>query len=434
MSGLDSTEKRLRQLLQQDDPQKVIDLFSQLEEVDREKLKPICVENFRKTNERIRIDAIKSRPNPLWPTAQVAYLCVANFSEVKKQGWIHLPDEKWVGLVFRFRKPEWSPRFVDWILNNSHQWVFWDKARAVVREGVCPKPDDPQYYTGMIAGLQKQELGEPSKSVYAKLKADPELLNDEVWKLFEYEGAPDNSLPYVDSCSNWSGSLLRLCHEGMLPRERLMNSSLSALELGWNQPRSKWMTNFYDLLEPKTSELYAELQTLLGLLASPTPVTATWAFGHVCSVVDEGLVKELNPVIEAMRPLLRAKPKKTVLQTLKFFGRIAKNNQALTGEICLMATEALAHEKADVQQNAFELIEKWGASSDQDLTHSVEEMEPLLAASLKKRFDRGWKKTVRRKTRRRARPPFKRKIQGIAKWTFNCRSPISLRTVSEYPF
>ena len=69
------------------------------------------------------------------------------------------------------------------------------------------------------------------------LRRNPDLLVEDVWRVFEVEGGGENSLAAYDKYSSaenrWRTALVELGNDGSLDRERLLDASLDALQRGF---------------------------------------------------------------------------------------------------------------------------------------------------------------------------------------------------------
>ena len=369
--------------------EKILELLLPLGEDQRRELSPMCQKWFRKLkkNEWVEEPPGTWAGNVLMPVTTTAIYCTGNLTEIKKLAW-RMPDGNVVLDVLTARKPNWVAQFVEMLLGRSNFWNNWRLCRQLVRRGLCPKPANPHYYTGMITGLGgRWSRGETT--VLDELRNDPHLLQDEVWRLFEYEGEADNTLANVDRWedSNWSGALVALSKEGTLPRGKLLDAALRALELGFNHYRARWFFNFFDRMEPTDQELKQRASRILDLIGSLTPNVAQWAFDKQQFMLDRELIKIGSDVIRANATLLGSRHKKTVLQTLALFDQAANTSTQAAREVCLTTAEALSHDKADVQKAAFKLIEKYGSPEDRDLHEAVEKYAPVAAATVKKQLE-----------------------------------------------
>lgn len=386
-----SLESKLQSLLDKEDSkQRVIRLLMSQDESVRRDLFPICKKQYQKLRKQGWIENPPGtfRQNPLLPVARVAVFCTANHSELSKLGNSVEPQADDILKILEKRKPKWCDQFVQRQLQEGHYWINWRLCRELIRRGLCAKPDHPHYYTGMITGLIGR-FNRTRKTALKELRKDPNLLKDEVWKLFEYEGDGENTLANVDRFekADWSGALVTLSREGKLSRNKLLDAALGALELGFNHYRARWFYEFFDAMEPNDRELKKRMSTIQNLIGSPTPNIAQWAFDKQQQAIDAGLIKDMSSVIDASTPLLSARHKKSVVQVISLFDRIAKDFPPQARQACLAITEALGHEKADVQKKAFTLIQHHGSPDDADLRQGVERYASIVAATLRKNIE-----------------------------------------------
>ena len=395
-------EKLAKLLRNKSSKSKVLTLLKPLAESDRVVVAKYCAKLLRTLKRNRWSDNKPSQPTirELIEPTEIAAFCVCNFSDIKSFGRWNLPDDPTIVDILKWRKPDWIPQFVDWLLHTSYYWNSWPLVRELVKLKLCPKPDDQRYYTGMISGLCNNRFATGrNKSAYSILKQDSGLLKDEVWKLFEYEGEEDNTLANVDrwSATSWSGALIKFSKEGKLSRSKLLNASLSALELGFNHYRSHWFWSFFDALKPTEAEFKKLSGKLLGLISSPIQQTALWAFEHSKKLFEKGVIKDVSAFSDSMSTLLLAKQKSTPIKVLKALSELAQKNPHKANEICMISTDALAHEKVDVQKAAFKLITTFGSADDSNLHESVEANVTYLAASFRKPVE-SWLATAEKQT------------------------------------
>ena len=87
---------------------------------------------------------------------------------------------------------------------------------------------------------------------------NPDLLIDDVWRIFEVEGGGENSLAahdkYCPDSVSWRAALVELSNDGALSRERLLDTSLDALQRGFAQFRAQWYSALHEALRPTDDE------------------------------------------------------------------------------------------------------------------------------------------------------------------------------------
>lgn len=129
------------------------------------------------------------------------------------------------------RRPEWLERWVERELDNEESSSAWPFLRRLVRSGACPKPATDGYIEQMVrcrAGARGDE-----RPLTTVLRQDPELLADEVWRVFEVDPQNGNLFLHDEADWNrwrgpisWGAAFVELAASGGLDRFRLLSSSL----------------------------------------------------------------------------------------------------------------------------------------------------------------------------------------------------------------
>jgi hypothetical protein len=364
--------------------------------LDKENAKA-CLEYFCGRSEKERRECAKLAATHLKKvdggrTAAIAATSACSFSELKKLDWRAFPQSEDVIEVLGDRRPDWIDKWVMLRLENEWYWApgVWQPIYTLAREGLCRKPDHPHYYLGMIGGTSDwTKSGKKAEQrLYRMLVDDEDLLND-VWKLFELEGGGENSLANHDRFTHgakWSTTLLKLAKEGRLSRERLLDSSLDALERGFNHYRAKWFSEFHELLEPTDEERKILAARYLHLLASPTPTIVAWTLKRVQAIQNKTPFDSAE-LIDALLPCVRSRKKGQVTAALKLLGQAVKCQPDAAEAAASVACEGLGHEAPDVQEKAFDIVEKLSLSIDSPPVDRVQEFRHGAAASLAQRLD-----------------------------------------------
>ncbi len=180
--------------------------------------------------------------------------------------------------VLRLRPAALLDELVPWMLDR----LGWPFVRALVREGTIPRPASDAYIYGML----DYAIDAP-----ALLRDDPDLLEHEVWRLFEVEGTGDHSLAdhdkYTPDEKTWSHVLLNLAAD-RLDRDRLLDASLAALERDFPAFRAGWYSRFHEALAPSPAERATRVDAYLRLLRSPIQPTVTLAVDALTDVQRAG--------------------------------------------------------------------------------------------------------------------------------------------------
>jgi hypothetical protein len=341
--------------------------------------------------------------NPKLGAATVAVFSCCSFSTLKSLGPMAIPADEQLIEILSDRRPEWCDAFAEFLLDRDHP--RWTAVRALMRAGLCCKPQHDSYLIAMLhhsmgvgdfrhGRVAPEFRSEQFRGVLEHLLEEPDLLDD-VWRLFEVEGGGQYSLAAHDKYSaagnaSWNGALVELSRRGVLPRDRLLDASLAALDRGFAQFRVGWFSTFHEMLEPTITERTTRADQYLNLLASPIPPTATFALKAV-DLIDRQTSFDTNRLIEALRPLLISRAKATVKAALKILDRVARRDREAAAAASLAAVQSLAHEAHDVQSAAFVFLEKHGSAECEELRDAISRTAESVAASLKSRLA-GWLK------------------------------------------
>ncbi|MFO0977276.1 MAG: DUF6493 family protein [Planctomycetaceae bacterium] len=379
------SESELMRLLEKGDKNGVRKFFSNMPEKDRRGYATQAAANLKavKKNWLVELEPGTRGRNPLVPAAELAFFETATFSELQKMGLRWTPDHASCLQILIERRPDWTGDYVEALLNGTYYWGAWNLVRSLIRERLIPKPDHPHYYLGMLEALGGRFA---EGSLLEKLEAEPDLIDD-IWKLFEHDGGGEVSLANVDRFtqkSSWSKTMIELMKKKKLPRAKLLDCTVAALERDFNHYRAKWFFTFFDMLEPTPKEMAGFASRIIGLLNNTAPNVVTWAFEKVQTLAKLDSVDSAE-VIRSMEPVLRSRNKGIVLDVLKLIRELAVDANTKSAAAAIVPV-ALQHEKPDVQNKALDLLSSLGPL-DADVQRSLRDVIPGLAASVRKRAE-----------------------------------------------
>ncbi len=384
------TEQKLTKLLKKGDDQRCVAFFKDMSENQRRELAPYCQQWYENLNEAawIQINATTYRRNPLFTAAEVAMFATATFAEIKGRPFHTRPTDEHVCQLLIDRHPKWVSDWVPTLLEEPNYWSRWSLIRHLINAGLAKKPDHPNYYLGMISGLR--DRFRDGESIEQALLDDPKLLEDEVWRLFEYDGAGENSLANWDRFTGgqtWQEALIHLAEQGHLPRRRLLECAMEALERDFNHYRAKWYATFYDALQPSADEQREHADRYLGLLSVSAPNIVTWAFAKVEAAHKEGLYAS-DSLVAGVQPVLEARSKGIVKKAIRLLKRLTKSDPNSSQAVCEAMVVALGHEASDVQEAALNVIEQTLDPDQNRLTTRLADYQDIVAPSLRKRVQK----------------------------------------------
>jgi len=366
-----------------------------LPEVDRRRLARSAIRLLRDVTDHTYFDRdtrheladayIKHNRGKVWPyqgerarvreCAEVLALATVTPSEFRKFGAGFLPSDE-LALETLINRSTDLEGFVDAIADDTpRRWNSrFRLMRSLVQAGRIGAPANPGYILHMI-----NAFGGRHPTIYDDLKADSTgLLEEEVWRLFETEGAGEASLATHDKYSpdarNWSAAFARLCAEGQLPRGRLLDASLAALRRDFAAFRAGWFSRFHERLEPTKEERRERAAAYVALISRSVPATVSFA---VRALALAGGVPD--QAIDRLRPALEAKTIATVKAAIKLLPRSRQGAR--------LAADALARAARGSQTELLAFLERVG-DLEPEVRDALAQALPNIAPSLRDRLQR----------------------------------------------
>jgi Family of unknown function (DUF6493) len=276
------------------------------------------------------------------------------------------------------------------LLRSDTPFGGWVLVRTAVRDGFIDPPAGDEYVRGVVWGILGTREHDNVTGAYDALLADPSLLDREVWQLFEIDAGAELSRSatwglkdadnlasgYARGDNRWIYALARLAEEGRLDRARLLDASLDALTRDFRASTVGWYAKFHEELEPTRDERVARLDRYLSLVASPTPLVAKAGLTALRAVEDVVPAEQLARVAPSA---FTHRQKSLATDTLACFTRLCKTQPDARPVLLDAAAEALAHERADVQERALKLLEAYPDDAPRAvLLGYVEAVSPTL--------------------------------------------------------
>lgn len=327
---------------------------------------------------------------------RLAALATCSLTAAKSLDWRLWPMDELAISVLKDRRPAWLQDYALSMLDGPR--IHWEAVRHLMKHGLVTKPDHDNYVLGMtnlltgVGGRMHHDAdGKGPWGVLAHLEREPDLLED-VWRLFELEGDGEYSLAAHDKYSGapesrWDGSLVELAKRGVLPRERLLDCSLAAMDRGFAQFRVVWFTSFHEMLKPTLDERQARAGDYLRLLASPVGPVVSYAL-EIIEQLDGRNAWESSSLIQSLRPVMLARAKTTAKAGLAILERVARRDPASIPEVVQVVVEALGHEASDVQAAALGILKAHASPEDPGLMDAVRQISSSLAASVRRELEK----------------------------------------------
>lgn len=242
--------------------------------------------------------------------------------------------------------------------------------REWIREGLCERPDADWYTLDFMNGLLQWHYRETDR--VGCLRADPGLLEHELWRLFEIPGESDCCLAGMDRFEpdGWAHAILLLVADGDLDRGRVLDATLGALARDFPQFRAGWFSRLHDALDPTDTEVVARKETYLRLLGSTVPPTVALAARALDALEQQDAVSA-DDLVGSARPALRVRTMRTVRSVLARIATVAEREPERVSDLLVVATEALLHPRAAVQEAVLDLLDAHGDPGDPELRAAV---------------------------------------------------------------
>ncbi len=267
-----------------------------------------------------------------------------------------------------------KPRWLDGLVTRelrAASTAFWSRerfgrVRLLERLGLVDVDADDTYVLAMVSALG------PDKA--DKLRADPDLIERALWRVFDVEGGGEVSLTNVDRFGGdeWRKAFLELTSDGTLDRARVLNACLLALGRDFAAYRASWYSATYLALAPTPEETAGSQSDLRRLLGAAVPATVAFGLKQLARVQKAGLL-DVEATLEALPPATLVKAKGTAMAALNLANVGRTEFPASVGAV---AQAALGHPHPDVQRAAAKVLADLGSAAvvlaaAEDLTPSV---------------------------------------------------------------
>ena len=371
------TPEELEEAILSGAPERVAAVLAGAPESERARASVACERAFDRIRELRQESGTSAEAHErLNRIAQATWTAVLGTAS-RPDRWVLMQLEpEWIVRVMADRRPAWLERWAHEALADLPQG--YRGVRALERAGLIGAPPLESNTVGLIsAGASLVE-------------ADPGLLEDAVWRLFEVEGTSEISLANGDRWARpedrWGPNLRRWAAEGRIPRSRLLAASLDALNRDFIQFRAGWFSRFHEELAPTLDERRVLADRYLALLASRIPPTVSFAL-KALAVLDRAGAPAPEALLAALAPALAAREKATVTLALKLLERAVRRAPELGERGALLAVEALAHEAPEVQAAVLDLVERLQPEPAGEVAAALILRRDDVAPSLKARLE-----------------------------------------------
>ncbi len=201
------------------------------------------------------------------------------------------------------------------VLRNGANWIGapFDHIRAYERSGRLVIEHNDDYVLAMMAGLGTSDLARARTDL---LKSDPELLEQDFWRMLEIDGNRNINLTNVDRRpavgylyprqATWQSVVLDLVADSTLDRARVLDAALGALGRDHSAYRTRWFVWLHKALAPSIEELSSRQAEYARLLRASAGPTVALAVDAIAALESAG-----NLDAAVVTPWLSARPRTT---------------------------------------------------------------------------------------------------------------------------
>lgn len=305
------------------------------------------------------------------------------------------------------RRPPWVTAWAEWALDRNATpsalaGGTWWLVRKLMRAGVCDPLDTDAYILGMVFGLSDRDytvrsrwhgnahLGIPRDDVAMKewrdryegdgrvkladrLRADPGLLDHEIWRIFEVPGRPSLQLGHLrrDGRDWWIDTFVDLVTRGDIDRDRVLAAAIDALARDISQLQSKWFIALWHALEPTPDERLHFQPQLLHLLTHPVSSIDRFSLDEL-DLLDQAGVLDVGRFVEDIDGVLLTAPVALAEAAVRMLDRIGRREPDHGIEVGVATASALLHANPKVRARAAKVLD---VSPQRDAPQVVDAIE-----------------------------------------------------------
>lgn len=336
---------------------------------------------------------------PRW-AASLAVLALCDLKRIQNPhahgvgGWLdgNLHDmPQRVLQILDARRPAWLTKWIEADVKKERPATTWFVERGLIRSGALPANHSDQYIQRMAEekavfdqsdAFKTDNLQQQFDTWQDVLLADPELLEHDVWRLFEVEhNAFASSLFFV----SWADALKALTYKGRLDRGRLLQASVRGALLPMKQNALAAYGKFHEHLKPTVDERVKLLDEYLLLLESPVAVVVGFAL-KALEVVAKAKRLPAETFFTGCEPVFRLDKKTHPAKAIQLTRLLVKQDARCKPDAALAMARALASDIHDIQEAAIDVLESLRGHLGQEAADVIKETLECTAASLKPRL------------------------------------------------
>lgn len=354
-----SSSQELQEILDQGTQEQCLAFFADIGEERRSDFEELAQDAIDKVGAVSVLDpAYRSPAWKLRRAVAVTALVATTTPEglARRHAWMHEQDYA----ILRQRPRAWVEQFVDILVQRSAQDVHW--VLPAVELGLCDRPTHDHFTFGLITSILNDEstpAATRQERLQQALRDSATFLSEHLWRVLDPRTPAELAEGYgrwiYKDAEIWGAALAQLANDGLLDRDRLLDAPLQALAHDVHRNQGPRYGALHESLKPTLEERGQRLPQYLQLLGCDARTSVAFAL-KALAVLDKASMLPAGQLLEHVEPALHQKTKGSVLQALKLLTNACKRDHAIAREAARMATRALVHEHADVQQRALQLV------------------------------------------------------------------------------
>ena len=386
------TAEELETLVRSGDARKLLDALQNVAESERSKLAKFAasLKGLPRTGDHWKHNHTEC-------CTHLAVIGLGSWEQVKRlsRGETHLWSNDinlydWIVEFLKARRPDWVERWVSLQLADEFN-PAWVTVRKLIRAGLCPTPTDDNYIIKMVYGYWIENCSNKTWQLIDSLRADPGLLEHEIWRLFEVEPPGKGVLLQGHDLSDgslgsWSKSLKELSASGEVDRGRLLTESVEALRRGRRAAGAGWYFKFHEFLEPTLDERVERQSIYLDLISNSVPAVVAFALDALSLLAKQKRL-DADGFLRAVPRVFEVVPKGPPVAAIKMLGQLVRQQPDLAPVAAAAACHAFGHESPEVQKAAVTWLESLKPGPNDAMARELDNRIESVAVSLRERVE-----------------------------------------------
>ena len=338
-----------------------------------------------------------------FPAAQMSVLATCAFPELKKTGWLGVPEAHLATRILEARKPSWLGKWCAYILKEFPA-THWLTIYELEKSGLCEVERDANYWMSMLCSLPN------IKDMYQTILASDEKIRTQLWDMLAdpdvirmlaepEQVAHDLFRKRWRSGGNifapkqigsrrgtevWYETLIKLVSEGLIDRNRLIDYSFTLLVGAAEREHKKSIyavsaSEFVvklnrELTKEQTASYVSQFTSLLGATHKDVSTYAS----TVLTAMPSGTLR-VEEICSCIEPAFFNKNKEPAEAALKLLSRLAKEEPSKGSEYGKAMLAAFNHSSKDIHRKALTLIESAKILKQESLLSEFRERIDMLA-------------------------------------------------------